>query len=336
MKLRSIFRSIRANRHDRAVGDAPSLGRLARMPGTGIPRRMRWHRVLGGARAERSAKGSSLFSKIWTILLVAMAVVSLGVVLWLWVSSKITTGVPKPALAVSQNQPVEQPTARVPSPSERDAIALVKRAVAVRDPAEVKSFFQTGSSSPEEVVQFLEAMKSFDGPVDEFAWLSSLDVNRLTVDGVAVRFDESDGLRNRLALLTPDAKGEWKIDFDAFARTVRPPWHDFIEKPFETAVVRVFFVKDNYFNGPFRDEKKWMCLTLKSPDKEEALFGYCKTGSPQAAAIDWIFSKNGLRPSRVTLELRRVEGAAPLQFEISRVLAEDWILTDVPFDEGFR
>jgi hypothetical protein len=337
MKFRSIIRSIRANRHDRSIGDAPSsLGRLARMPGTGIPRRLRWHRVLGGTKGERSARASALFSKIWTLLLIAMVVVSLGAALWLWVDSKAGTGGPKPLQAAAPVATDEPPVTRVPSPSEQDAKALVRRAVAVRNPAAVEGLFRTGSSSPEEVVRFLEAMKSIDGPINEYSWLSSLDVNRLTVDGVTVRFDESDGLRNRRALLTPDAEGVWKVDFDAFARTVRPGWEEIFGKPFETAVVRVFFVKDNYYNGPFMDEKEWMCLTLKSRDREEVFFGYCKTGSPQAAAIDWIFSKMGLRPSRVTLELRRVEGAAPLQFEISRVLAEDWLLTDVPFDEGFR
>ncbi|MGL4401607.1 MAG: hypothetical protein ACRCXD_17230 [Luteolibacter sp.] len=336
MKFPSIRRSVRANRHDRAPGDAPNLGRLVKMPGTGIPRRLRWHRTLGGARGERSAEAASIFSRSWTMLLVAMVVISLGVTLWLWVSPKMAAGTSAEVLATVQNGTVEPPKDRVPSPSEQDATALVKRAVAARDPATVESLFRTGSASPEEVVKFLETMKSADGPIDEFCWLSSLDVNRLTVDGVAVRFNESNGLRNRVALLTPDAAGEWKIDFDAFARTVKPNWRDFFGKPFETAVVRVFFVKDNYFNGPFSDENEWMCLTLKSPDREEAFFGYCKKGSPQAAAIDWIFSKKGLKPSRVTLELRRMEGAAPLQFEISRVLAEDWILTDVPFDEGFR
>jgi hypothetical protein len=270
------------------------------------------------------------------MLLMAMVVISLGGALWLWVSPKMAAKTSDAVLATVQNEPAKQPKDRVISPSEQDATDLVKRAIAARNPATVKRLFRTGSASPEEVVKFLETMDAADGPINEFRWLSSLDVNRMTVDGVAVRFNESNGLRNRVALLTPDASGEWKVDFDAFARTMQPNWLDFFGKPFETAVVRVFFVKDNYFNGPFSDEDKWMCLTLKSPDTEEAFFGYCKKGSPQAAAIDWIFSKKGLQPSRVTLELRRMEGAASLQFEISRVLAEDWILADVSFDEGFR
>lgn len=39
---------------------------------------------------------------------------------------------------------------------------------------------------------------------------------------------------------------------------------------------------------------------------------------------------------RMTLELRHVEGAQPRQVQISRVVAEDWVVGDRMFDEGFR
>jgi hypothetical protein len=158
----------------------------------------------------------------------------------------------------------------------------------------------------------------------------------MAVEGVVVNFENANGLRNRLALLTPDAEGVWKVDFDAFARTVRPSWKEIREKQPETALVRVQLARDSYFNGPFRDEKQWTCLGMASPDLEEILFGYCRAGSPQAAAIDWVFSKENVNMCRMTLELRRVEGAEHRQYEISKVLAQDWIVADVPFEDGFR
>jgi hypothetical protein len=57
-------------------------------------------------------------------------------------------------------------------------------------------------------------------------------------------------------------------------------------------------------------------------------------GSPQAAALKSIFAQEA-KLHRVALELRRVEGAGTRQFEISRVLAEDWVMGEVPFDERF-
>jgi hypothetical protein len=41
---------------------------------------------------------------------------------------------------------------------------------------------------------------------------------------------------------------------------------------------------------------------------------------------------NGLK--RVTLEIRRVANSESRQFEISRVLAEDWVLSAIPFDQA--
>jgi hypothetical protein len=74
---------------------------------------------------------------------------------------------------------------------------------------------------------------------------------------------------------------------------------------------------------------------MASHDTELVILGYCKVDSPQAAAIKWIFSNEG-SINRVTLEIRRVEGAESRQFEISRVLAADWIVGNVPFDESFK
>ncbi|MGL5019793.1 MAG: hypothetical protein ACRDBP_16780 [Luteolibacter sp.] len=336
MKFSSIKRAVRASSHERAAGDAPNIGRVARMPGTGIPKVRRRRRGGRGKSGKGLGPGGSLVSKLWTILLAGAVVVSLGAVLFLWVRSKISEEIPGARQAGAGSEEQVAPETRVPSPSEQEATALVKRAIAVRDPALVEDLFRLGGSSPDEVVKFLEGLESVDGKVEDFGWLSSVDVNRMAVDGVAVRFEDSTGPRNRLALLTPDASGKWKLDFESFARTVRPGWQDIMEKPFETALVRVFFAKDNYYNGPFKDEEKWICLGLKSPDKEEVFFGYCQVGTPQAAAINWISDKMGNSPSRVTLELRQVEGAGRLQFEVSRVLAEDWIVGDAPFDDGFR
>jgi hypothetical protein len=336
MKSDGIKRSVRASRHDRSAGDAPNLGRVARMPGTGIPKQKRRRRSQRGEAGWRSASDRPKSSARWTILFAAMVVFSLGVALWMWMSPKLATEGRLSATAPMENEAEVGVSAHFPSPSEQDAVALVKRAVAVRDPATVARSFRPGSASPAEIVGFLEGMDAVDGRIRSYEWMSSVDANRLAVEGVVVNFENTDGLRNRLALLTPDASGVWKVDFDAFARTVRPSWKEILETRPETALVRVQIIKDSYFNGPFRDEGQWICLGMASPDTEEMLFGYCRAGSPQAAAIEWMFSKENAKLCRATLELHRVEGAEHRQYEISKVLAQDWIVADVPFEEGFR
>jgi hypothetical protein len=58
------------------------------------------------------------------------------------------------------------------------------------------------------------------------------------------------------------------------------------------------------------------------------LHGYCKVGTPEADEMMRLFPE-GEVTSRATLELRRDKDAGTRQFEISRVLAKDWILPAV-------
>ena len=101
----------------------------------------------------------------------------------------------------------------------------------------------------------------------------------------------------------------------------------------------VILAKDSYFNGPFKDDGKWQCFGMASPDTDKILLGYCRKDSPQAHALSRVFYQEAdaqnmqNRLKRATLELQRPEGAETRQFEITRVLAEDWVLTDREFDE---
>lgn len=336
MKSDGIKRSVRANRHNRSPGDAPNLGRVSRIHGAGKPKEAGGRRRRREDWGWRSSDNRPKALLMWTLLLAGVALLLLGGFLWLWLKPKIISKEELAGRSVVHDESRVRVAARFPSPSEGDSLAQVKHALTIRDPAVVEGYFRPGDSSPAEIVGFLKDLEAGDGTITGYEWLSSLDVNRLLIEGVMVNFNSKSGPRNRLALLTPDETGKWKIDFDAFARKVKPSWREILEKPPETALVRVFVMKDSYYNGPFRDEKQWICLGMASPDTETMLLGYCRVGSPQAAALDWMFSKGDTNVCRATLELRRVEGAETRQFEIARVLAQDWIVNEVPFDEGFR
>jgi hypothetical protein len=79
---------------------------------------------------------------------------------------------------------------------------------------------------------------------------------------------------------------------------------------------------------------------MASPDTETILLGYCRKGSPQERAMERIVSEEKDEPrhrlNRVTLEIRRPQGAEIRQFEITRVLAEDWVMAAAPFDAAFK
>ncbi len=336
MNSDGIQRFVRAKHHDRAAGDAPSLGRMARMPGTGLPKGSRRKRRKNeGRRGERLRRLRQRIVKSWSVLLSATVLVILGLAVWLWVIPQMDSRREIAGRTSADDDAAARVASKFPSPPEAEALALVRLGLAIRDPAKIAEYFRLGTASPQEIVDFLQRLEALDGSLDLYEWLSSMDANGLAIDGVVVNFKGKDKPRNRLALLTPDEAGMWKIDFEAFARTVNPSWAELLERQAEVAQVRVYAVRDTYYNGVFLDDQQWICYGLASPDIDQTLLAYCKIGSPQAAALAWIFSAEN-KMTRMTLEIRRVAGAEPRQFEIAKVLAADWVVSAVPFDEGFK
>lgn len=338
MKSDEITRSVRATKNDRHAGDAPNMGKVARMPGTGLPKgALRKRRRSEGGKSSRLRESRRTVIVIWSALLAAGVAGVLGLVVWLWLIPQMTRkedkGMARTEVELEKEVRV---VSKFPSPTETEALELVKNALAVREAAKVNEYFRLGTATPQAVVEFLGNLEQVDGAYERSDWLSSIDANDMALDGVLVTYTQGDKSRKRLALLTPDAEGKWKLDFDALARTGSPAWPDvWASQAPAASSVRVYIAKDTYFNGPFSDEPQWDCYCLASPDTEQILRGYCKKNSPQAAALKQIFTRE--QPMlRATLEIRRVAGADSRQFEISRVLAEDWAMGPAPFDELSR
>ncbi len=339
MKQRPIQRSVRSVRAERAAGDAPDIGRVGRMPGVGASKGVRRRKRKGeSSRGNRLRNNRRKVMITWSVVFMLLIVVMVGWAVWLKVKPA-----PVDSTDEAQSAPVvqERVASRFPSPTEEEALSMVRRALTIREPANVAGYFRTGASRPEDVLAFLRDLEKKEGKVTGTNWLSSMDANGLLIDGVLVDFSANGEPRNRLALMTPDEKGRWRIDFEAFARVCRPSLQEIMEKSVSTGIVRVVVANDMYYNGPFKDESQWVCYGLASPDNEKVVLGYCRKGSPQEAALAKILEDEGqfaATPAlnRATLEIRQVEGAEKRQFEITRVLAEDWVLGAKPFDENFK
>jgi hypothetical protein len=341
MKSRDIQRSVRSQRIERAAGDAPSIGRVPRVPGTGMPKGVRRkHRRGQGERGNRERINRKRVVIAWSALFMTIAIGVLCVALWMRIRSgnrmSETSGGKKGSTMIE-----ERVVSEFKSPSENEALVLVKNAMTVRDPGDVEDLFRCGTTKPEDVVGFLRKMENLDGAISDYEWLSSMDANGMLLDGVQVHFKTLKGMRSRLVFLTPDERGRWKVDFAAFARTVIPQWSEILENKAVQAVVRVMVAPDSYYNGDFKDEEKWTCYGMASPDHETILLGYCRKDSQQAKAMERIMAAedilgNGRRLGRATLEIRRPESGNERQFEITRVLAQDWVVTDKPYDARER
>jgi hypothetical protein len=330
MKTKDIQRGIESPLR-RKSGDSPRLGQVARLRrshvSTGVRSGRSGRRLGNGVDPERRKRVLA-----WSAVLGLASLVVIGLTISMWLVPQLGRRSAKREGDPAAHEAAVRVASKFPSPSREEALERVRLALANRDPAKIDLFFRKGGASGSRILEFLNGMEAKDGPIERYDWLSSMDQDGLLVDGVLVVAKGRDRPVERIAFLTPDAAGEWKLDFDAFARTVSPSWEELLVKGADHAVVRVFVGKDVYYNGPFEDEGQWVCYGMVSPDTEELLRGYCRVGSKEAEALKRLFAE-GQKMGRATLEIHRVKDGEARQFEITRVLAKDWILTEAP-DSG--
>lgn len=332
-KSNPIRRSVHSVHPEREKGDAPTrIGRLAKI------RLWIWPLFhpgfFFGRPVPEGLEGSNRLANRWTMLIAVVALLSLGFMIWKGMAHTSDPIEAHQAVPVGRTDGEIRVRSAHVSLTEEEAIALVKAAVESRDAGTVGKYFRSGDATVNEIVRFLKEMEATDGKVDGYEWMGSIDANGMAMDGVIITFNNPGAPRNRLAALVPGEDGAWRVDFPAFARSVDPAWDKIISGEAKHATVRVHVAADNYYNGVFGDEGKWVSASLASPDTPEVLIGYCTMESPQGAALKRIVSK-GAPLSRAVLEIRRVEGGEPRQVLISRVYAEDWVMGDKAFDEVF-
>ncbi|MCW1921155.1 hypothetical protein OKA05_01230 [Luteolibacter arcticus] len=222
----------------------------------------------------------------------------------------------------------------VPAPPPEELEKTVTTLLAVRNPKELDPLIRGSSLRPDQIVARLASLESEDGKVRSVRYLRPIDCRSLRLETVLVTFETG---RNRLAFLSPDADKQWRVDFDGFARYVHPSWDKILAGRAGEATVRVQVLPDNYYNGIYQDEKSWACFSMPSPDHETLIFGYVARGTPQYAAMVSTMnraerrSQGGLQ--RMTLMIRHAGSGDRRQFEITRVLSDEWALGDHPLDD---
>ncbi len=323
MKPKDVRRGI-ASRHVR-TDEAPDIGRVSKLRGPAVPAdfggdgvRHRGSRSVAAASRDRSLK-------LWSIALGTGAFAIIIIAFGIWLRPKILNTVVATSTMDDESGLNVKIASRFPSPSRSQAIALVKNALTNRDLKIVPFLFRAGTTTPASILDYCTKSEQRDGPIESFDWLSSIDADGLLIEGVLVNYKGTEKLVQRLALLTPDDRGRWQLDFDAFARTVTPSWTEILAGGGEQACVRVIAAPGFYYNSTFKDESIWTSYSLTSPDIEVTLCGYCRNGTPEAQAMRRLFT-DGTFNSRVTLELRRVKDGETRQFEITRLLAGEWVV----------
>lgn len=272
---------------------------------------------------------------IWTMLLGAggIVVIAISVGIWLKSESDRRNDTTDTGRTTTEYIRIEEP-AEKKKMGEAEAVALATKALAARAEEDILAVIDPGPVPASEVGGFLQGLQEREGTITGYDLMARLDSPREDLVGVVVSFEKDGEKANRIALFAPDGSGQWKMDFPAFSRMATPSWDDLLTGPAESAVVRVYVERDQYFNGPFSESDGWVCYGVASPDVDRLLFGYCKKDSPQDLAIRSLLDIRKM--ARVTVALEKAEGADSRQFVIKRVLAHDWLVGDEPADEAGR
>lgn len=337
MKDKGISRDVGAG-PKRTRGEDPGLGGFVRAGGPVSPepapspkgqRRMRRVGDDNSYSKEEKEKRAKSAMMLWTMLLGGGGVLVVAVCLAFWLFSQSQRSRGGAAAVAAPYVRVEEPPATNKLP-EKEGVALAMKAMAARTEEEVLAVIDPGTVPVTEVAAYLRELENREGGITSYDWMVKLDAEREDMAGVVVSFEKEGEKTNRIALFTPDGGGRWMMDFPAFARLATPPWEDFLSGKAESAVVRVYVERDQYFNGPFSEGDGWICYGVASPDVDRLLFGYCKKDSPQDVAIRSLLDVR--RMARMTAVLGKAEGADGRQFVIKRVLAHDWLVGDLPAD----
>ena len=229
----------------------------------------------------------------------------------------------------------DETSSDMPTLEPEQALGIVKAAFDNRDPAFVADHFLLGSlADPNEALRVLANVRETEGDTTSMEWIGETNCNGMRRWQVVVFLDNGERQQNRLAQLLVGNDGIWRIDLDSYLRMVSPDWETILSSQSGTSLVRVFLAPDSYYNGIYADESEWRAYALASPDVEDLLYGYAKHGSSQHKAITRILSSE--QPfHRATLRIVKNPESGARQFEISSVVAENWIVGDDDFDEAF-
>lgn len=344
MKPNNLQSNVRA-KSERKTGDAPDIGRVARIPGAGnasgkVRRRRRSdpsQRTFGDKRRIRKNQARRFAIKLWIslILLACCGAIATGLILWLRSQDD------RKNISAQRNNPaILMPTLDItdfPPPSEGDALRIFLGALAARNEATLRQYVRdTDEADVDQMLAFFADSRNRDGKFSSHQWVGSSDTDSLQIQTLGIVFDGAERPTHRLAQLLPDAAGNWQLDFPAYARWCDPPIRLMdTDGGYPGGRIRCFIAPDAYYNGPFADDRKWASIAIASHETTTTGIGYVRLGSPQHRAIMAIFDGQPRR-TRAILEIQRREGAQTRQFEITRVLAAGWVLGDIPIDSHYE
>ncbi len=317
----------------RKFGDAPAIGEVPRASGEKPPNRTR--------RSSRTSQKKRLPRRFfaWSALACFIGICILIVALVRYSRNDDEQSAPPENLSETPGDfdllLKEKENTYLPDLKSDQAIKIVTLALANRDPGLIQDFFILGKGeSPEQAMKELIRIREAEGEVSSTEWLGLNFPNGSTVLQVMVYTSIEGNEKARVAQFAAGSDGKWRIDLDAYLRKCIPPIAEVVSSKSGTSLVRVFVAEDSFYHGMYYNETEWKVFALASPDITDLLYGYVKRGSSQDKALRRIIDTDET-VHRAALNLMKRPDSGPRQFEISRVVAENWIIGKKHFDASF-
>jgi hypothetical protein len=303
----------------------PASDQRSHEPVLGVGKVSRIHRNYSRDRKHRPRNDRGLmFRESLKYIFVLTAVVLIGGVSWiLYQQINHKTEV----VAVTN---LTEDTFDVPHPSAAECVKLVSTFLETSSPTQLKNRVRLKQLDAEQGYAALNELRRETGGIDRMDWAGAEETNGLSLEMVMVTYKSG---KYRIAYLTHDTEGRWKVDLESFLGHNTRPWDQVIGKGSCKAQLRVLAARDFYYNGLFTNEEEWSCLALTSPDHTERLYGYLRPQSPAMLAVtELLRTKN---PAVMIVEISRDAGMDPMQYEIKKIIAQGWVESDVEFSSRF-
>jgi len=226
------------------------------------------------------------------------------------------------------------PIQSVLPPTEEEALGLVRTVLAMRTEGEFGARVRLNGMTAEQAVDFLQHLEERDGKVIRMDWIGNMDANGIQIEAVQIVF-ENETTPVRSALLTPNKNGDWQVDMASLANWNSVPWERFLNEPGREADLRVLIARDNYFNGSYSNDREWSAFRMASPESQTLLIAYCEKEGKSQTALSKLLTEESPY-ARAVVRVRKAEEPGNRQCEILSVLAEDWIVTETPFEKRFQ
>jgi hypothetical protein len=90
-----------------------------------------------------------------------------------------------------------------------------------------------------------------------------------------------------------NSNGDFVLDWTSYVGFCELSWAEFKQlRPTAPLLFRAFATASDYYNYEFTDEKKYLSISLLSPDGLTTIHGYCERDSPTGTAINRTLGKN--------------------------------------------